>query len=99
MAVAPLEKILLYVDATEGALAAARYAIVLAKTYDAELHAVYVVNEKMLEELLRAKVFVEEEEVDLDGRELREVEPLIPRKVSAEVEEEEEEEEEEDEEE
>jgi nucleotide-binding universal stress UspA family protein len=66
MAVAPLEKILLYVDATEGALAAARYAIVLAKTYGAELHAVYVVNEKMLEELLSAKVFVEEEEVDLE---------------------------------
>jgi nucleotide-binding universal stress UspA family protein len=66
MAVAPLGKILLYVDATEGALAAARYAIVLAKTYGAELHAVYVVNERMLEELLRAKVFVEEEEVDLE---------------------------------
>jgi len=66
MAIAPLEKILLYVDATEGALAAARYAIVLAKTYGAELHAVYVLNEKMLEELLSAKVFIEEEEVDLE---------------------------------
>ena len=65
MAVAPLERIVLYVDGTEGALAAARYAIALAKQYGAELHSVYVVNEKMLEQMLRAKVFVDEEGVDL----------------------------------
>jgi len=74
MAGAPLERILLYVDATEAALDAARYAIALAKTYRAELHAVYVVNEKMLEELLRARVLVQEEQLDMsrdieeDGR-------------------------------
>jgi nucleotide-binding universal stress UspA family protein len=74
MGVAPLGKILVAVDATESALAAAKYGIAIARTYGAELHAVYVVNEKLLEELLRAKVFVEEEEVDLgvdleeDGR-------------------------------
>lgn len=62
----PIEKILLHVDATEAALTAARYAIVLAKTYGAQVHAVYVVNEKLLEDLLRAKVFVEEEEIDLE---------------------------------
>jgi len=65
MAVAPLGKILLYVDATVAALVAARYAIALAKTYGSELHAVYVANEKLLEQLLRAKVFVEEEEFDI----------------------------------
>ena len=64
--VAPLGKILLYVDATESSLTAARYAIALAKTYGAELHALYVVNERILLELLRARVFVEEEEVDLE---------------------------------
>jgi nucleotide-binding universal stress UspA family protein len=74
MAVAPLSKILIAVDATEAALAAAKYAIAVARTYGAELHAVYVVNESLLEELLRARVFVEAEEVDLqvdleeDGR-------------------------------
>ncbi len=62
----PIEKVLLHVDATEAALTAARYAIVLAKTYGAEIHAVYVINEKLLEDLLRAKVFLEEEEVDLE---------------------------------
>jgi nucleotide-binding universal stress UspA family protein len=63
---APFGKVLLSVDATEAALDAARYAIALAKAYGAELHALYVVNEKMLEELLSARVFVEEEEVDLE---------------------------------
>jgi nucleotide-binding universal stress UspA family protein len=62
----PMEKIVLYVDASEAALDAARYAVALAKTYGAQLHAIYVVNEKMLGELLSAKVFLEEEEVDLE---------------------------------
>ncbi len=66
MSSAPLAKIVLSVDATEGALDAARYAIALARAYGAQLHAVYVVNEKMLEELLNAKIFVQEEEVDLE---------------------------------
>ena len=63
MSSAPLAKIVLSVDATEGALDAARYAIALARAYGAQLHAVYVVNEKMLEELLNAKTFVQEEAV------------------------------------
>ena len=66
MSGAPFGKVVVAVDATEAALDAARYAIALAKAYGAELHAIYVVNEKMLEELLSAKVFVEEEEVDLE---------------------------------
>lgn len=64
---APLEKILLYVDATEGGVAAARYAVALAEAYGAQIHAVYVVNEKMLSVLRHARVFVEEEELDLKG--------------------------------
>jgi nucleotide-binding universal stress UspA family protein len=66
MSASPIEKILLHVEATETGLIAARYAVALAKAYAAQLHAVYVVNEKMLEELLSARVFVEEEEVDLE---------------------------------
>jgi len=62
----PLERILLYVDATEGAVAAARYATALGKAHGAQIHAVYVINERMLGELLRAKVFVEEERMDLE---------------------------------
>jgi nucleotide-binding universal stress UspA family protein len=66
MSASPIEKILLHVEATEAGLVAARYAVALAKAYGARLHALYVVNEKILEELLSAKVFVEEEEVDLE---------------------------------
>lgn len=71
---APLEKILLYVDASDTSISAARYAIALTKAYGAQMHAVYVVNENMLGELLHAKIFVEDEETDLrrdleeDGR-------------------------------
>jgi nucleotide-binding universal stress UspA family protein len=66
MSASPFERILLHVEAGESGLVAARYAVALAKTSGARLHAMYVVNEKMLEELLSAKVFVEEEEVDLE---------------------------------
>ena len=66
MSSAPFAKIVLSVDATEAALDAARYAVALAKAYGAQLHAVYVVNEKMMKELLSAKIFVQEEEVDLE---------------------------------
>jgi nucleotide-binding universal stress UspA family protein len=66
MSASPFERILLHVEAGEAGLIAARYAVALAKTYGARLHAVYVVNERLLEELLSAKVFVEEEEVDLE---------------------------------
>jgi nucleotide-binding universal stress UspA family protein len=66
MSASPFDTILLHVEASEAGLVAARYAIVLASKFGARLHAVYVVNEKMLEELLSAKVFVEEEEVDLE---------------------------------
>ena len=65
MALEPLQRILLYVDATDSSLTAARYAIVLAKNYDAELHAVYVINERILEELLHARVFIDHEQSDL----------------------------------
>ncbi len=66
MGVAPLGRILIAVDATEASLVAARYGIALARTYGAELYAVYVINENLLQELLRAKVFIEGEEVDLE---------------------------------
>jgi nucleotide-binding universal stress UspA family protein len=65
-AAAPWKKILLYVEANEKGLEAARYAIALAKRYESELHAVSVVNEKVLEELLRAKVFLKEEGLDIE---------------------------------
>lgn len=62
----PLAKILLYVEASETSVSAARYAVALARSYGAQIHAVYVINDKMLEELLRARVFIEDEETVLE---------------------------------
>jgi nucleotide-binding universal stress UspA family protein len=69
--VRPLERILLHVDATDEHFLAARYAVALAEAYEAQLHAVYVVDEKTLGDLSRARIFVDEEVQDL-SRDLEE---------------------------
>ena len=53
-------KTLVYVETNERGLEAARYAIAFAKRSGGELHAVAVINERILEELTRARVFLKE---------------------------------------
>ena len=71
---APMQRILLHVEASESGVTAARYAIALAKTCGSQLDALYVMNVKILEQLLHAKVFLAEEGLDMqrdleeDGR-------------------------------
>ena len=67
----PIERIMVYIDGTEESITAAQYAIVLAKTLNAELFALYIINIKALEELLRARIFLKEEEYEYE-RDLRE---------------------------
>ena len=62
----PVKKILLFVDGSEGCIAAAQYAITLSKTMGAELWALYVVNVSLLKELVKAKIFVRIEEMDYE---------------------------------
>ena len=62
----PVKKILLFVDGSEGCIAAAQYAIILSKTMGAELWALYVVNVSLLKELVKAKIFVRIEEMDYE---------------------------------
>ena len=62
----PLKKILLYIDGSEAAITAAQFAIVVAKNYGSELRAIYVVNADLLDELLKAKVFVQMEKMDYE---------------------------------
>jgi nucleotide-binding universal stress UspA family protein len=62
----PIKKILLYVDGSEECITAAQYGIVLAKGTGAELMALYVVNVSLLEELVKAKIFVKIEEMDYE---------------------------------
>lgn len=62
----PVRKILVYIDGTEGSITAAQYAICLAKYTKAELHAMYVINIKALNELVKARIFLREEEIEYE---------------------------------
>jgi len=62
----PFEKILLYIDGSESAIAAAKLAIAIAKRYECALRAIYVVNENLLTELLSVKILVQVEKMDYE---------------------------------
>ena len=62
----PLGNILLYIDGSDNSIVAARMAIAMARAYDSRLRVIYVVNEKLLSELLKAKVFVQMEKMDYE---------------------------------
>jgi len=74
MGLDPLGKLLLLVDTSEESVVAAECAIVLARWHGAVLHALYVVNEQLVEDLARARVLLADEALDLrhdlerDGR-------------------------------
>ena len=67
----PVKKIMAYVDGTEESVTAAQYGICLARITGAELHVLYIVNTRALNDLVNAKIFlkIEEEEYkkDLDA--------------------------------
>jgi nucleotide-binding universal stress UspA family protein len=58
----PVRKILVYVDGSEESVTAAQYAIVLAKTLHAELAALYVINTRALDDLVKSRIFLKSEE-------------------------------------
>ncbi len=62
----PIKKILLYIDGSEASITAAQMAIAMAKAHGTVLKVVYVVNESLLGELLKAKIFVEVEKMDYE---------------------------------
>ena len=62
----PLHNILVYIDGSESSIVAAQMAIAMAKTFGSKLKIVYVVNENLLNELLKAKVFVQMEKMDYE---------------------------------
>jgi len=67
----PIRKILVYIDGTEQSIAAAQYSIVLAKSLKAELFALYVVNTRALNELVKSRIFIESEQEEY-SRDLQE---------------------------
>ena len=59
-----IQRIMVYIDGTEETVTAAQYAICLASTTGAELIAQYVVNTRAVEDLLKARIFLEDEQVE-----------------------------------
>jgi len=57
-----ISRILVYVDGTEESETAAEYAVCLARQSGAELTALYVVNTRALQDLVRARIFIESEQ-------------------------------------
>jgi nucleotide-binding universal stress UspA family protein len=62
----PIKKIMVYIDGTEQSVTAAQYAICLASSSGAELIACYVVNTRAMEELLKARIFLRDEQVEYE---------------------------------
>jgi nucleotide-binding universal stress UspA family protein len=60
----PIKKILVYIDGTEQSITATQYAICLSKATGAELIALYVVNVRALNDLVKAKIFIESEQAE-----------------------------------
>ena len=58
----PIKKMLVYIDGSEESVTAAQYGIVLAKTLPAELTALYVVNARALDDLVKSRIFLKSEE-------------------------------------
>ena len=62
----PIKKIMVYIDGTEQSITAAQYAICLASFSGAELIAYYVINTRAMEDLLRARIFLKDEQVEYE---------------------------------
>ncbi len=60
------KKLLVYVDGTEQSITAAQYAICLASFYRAELTALYVINTKAMADLLKASIFLKDEQTEYE---------------------------------
>jgi nucleotide-binding universal stress UspA family protein len=62
----PIKKIMVYVDGTEQSITAAQYAICLASFSGAKLIACYVVNIRAMEDLLKARIFLQDEQLEYE---------------------------------
>ncbi len=62
----PIQRIMVYIDGSEPSITGARYAICLAASSGAELVVCYIVNTTAVEELLRARIFLRDEQVEYE---------------------------------
>ena len=61
-----VKRIIVYIDGTEQSVTAAQYAICLASFSSAELVALYVVNTKAMDTLLKAHIFLQDEQSEYE---------------------------------
>jgi nucleotide-binding universal stress UspA family protein len=61
-----IRHIMVYLDGSETCISASQYAIYLARTLEAKLTAIYIVDEKILDDLVRARIFFKEEALDYE---------------------------------
>jgi nucleotide-binding universal stress UspA family protein len=62
----PIQNIMVYINGTEGSITAAQYALSLAHSTGASLKAFYVINTKALNELVKARIFLKEEQLNYE---------------------------------
>lgn len=62
----PIKKILLYIDGTEQSITAAQFALCLTRFTGAHLTVFYVINTKALDDLLKARIFLKEEQLEYE---------------------------------
>jgi nucleotide-binding universal stress UspA family protein len=62
----PIKKILLYIDGTEQSITAAQFALYLTRFTGAHLTVFYVINTKALDDLLKARIFLKEEQMEYE---------------------------------
>ncbi|MBN2440460.1 MAG: universal stress protein [Spirochaetales bacterium] len=58
----PIKKVMVYIDGTEQSITAAQYAICLCRSTGAELTALFVINSRALNDLVKARIFLQEEQ-------------------------------------
>jgi len=61
-----IKKIMVFVEAKEASILASQYAVSLANLSGGEIIAIYVVDVKTLEDLLKARIFIRIEEMDYE---------------------------------
>lgn len=59
-----IRNILVYIDGTEESVAAAQYAVLLAELTEAHLEAMYVINTRALNDLVKTRIFLKEEQAE-----------------------------------
>jgi nucleotide-binding universal stress UspA family protein len=62
----PIQRIMVYIDGSEPSITAAQYAICLASSTGADLIACYIINTRAVEDLFRARIFLQDEQFEYE---------------------------------